>query len=260
MIRNALASFAMLALPALALAQNFGGTYSAPNQQGSTVTLTLRQDAQQRITGTLAGNGNTLQVQGQVQNGNVLGTVTGSGGVLYIAAQIEGQNLRVMLAEVGPNGQPNYGAARQILMTRAAASAGAPAKAAPQPQQQQAQQAPQGGGNAVDTQLTQLLTSSAWCAFSYNQRSGASSKERVVFGRDGNFLRQTGGESYSSGSGGTYAGQSSGGNQGRWRVQNGGLLLSQDGFNWQPQTVQVTLNSSGNPIINASGKEFMRCS
>jgi hypothetical protein len=129
----------------------------------------------------------------------------------------------------------------------------------PQPQQQ-ARQAPQGGGNPIDAQLTQLLTSSAWCAFSYNQRSGASSKERFVFGRDGMYLQQTGGETYSSGYGGTYAGQSGGGRRGRWRVQGGGLQLSQDGFNWQPQPLQVARNSNGYPIINSGGKEYTQCS
>jgi hypothetical protein len=255
MIRTAIASLAALALSATALAQNFSGSYSTSNQQGATVTLTLNQDAQQRVTGTLAGNGSTLQVQGQVQNGSVLGTVTGGSGALYIAAQIEGQNLRMLLAEVGPNGQPNFNAARQMLMTRAAASALAPATDAPQPQQAQ-----QGGASAIDVQLTQLLTSSAWCAFSYNQRSGASSKERILFGRDGMYQQQTGGEAYSSGYGGTYAGQSSGGSRGRWRVQGGGLQVSQDGFNWQPQPLQIKRNSNGYPIINSGGKEFMQCS
>jgi hypothetical protein len=261
MIRTALALFAFLSLPAAALAQNFSGTYSVPNQQGGMVTLTLRQDAQQRVTGTLTGNGNTLQIRGQVQNGSVLGTATGGLGALYLAAQFEGQRLRVMLAEAGPDGQPNLGAAQQIVMPRAApaAEAGAPAQGAGPQSQHPAQQAPQGGSPA-DAQLTQLLTSSAWCAFSYNQRSGASSKERVVFGRDGRVLQQTGAETYSSGYGGTFAGQSSRGNQGRWRVQGGGLLLSQDGYNWEPQQLQVTRNSNGYPIIKSGTKEYMQCS
>ena len=253
-----LAATVPVVLSAPALAQNFSGTYSAPDQQGGTLTLMLRQDAQQRVSGTFAGNGNTLRVQGQVQNGNVLGTVAGGSGAMYIVARIEGKHLRVLLAEVGPNGQPNYNAARQILMAPAPAPAGAAAKDAPPPRQQ-TQQAPQGSGSPVDAQLTQLLTSSPWCAFSYSQSSGASSKERILFGRDGMYLRQTGGEAYSSGYGGTYAGQSSGGSRGHWRVQSGGLRLSQDGSNWQPQALQVTRNSSGYPIINSGGREYTQC-
>ena len=256
MIRNVLVSAVLLLLPAASLAQNFDGTYSASNPQGGTITLTLRQDAQQRVTGTLIGHGSAFQVQGQVQSGNVLGTATSASGMVYIGAQIEGQNLRVLLAEPGMNGQPNFNTARQFVMARAGSS-GEPTGGAMQPPPQ-AQQAPQ-AGTPLDAQLTQLLVSSAWCTFSYNQISGASTKERVVFGRDGSFIQQTGGEAYSSGRNGTYAGQSSGGTRGRWRVQGGGLQVSGDGSNWQPQPLQVTRNSSGYPIVNSGGKEYMQC-
>jgi hypothetical protein len=146
-------------------------------------------------------------------------------------------------------------AARQLVMTRSGAAAAPAAKAAPA--------APAGGvqgGSAQDGQIVQFLSANAWCAFSYNQRTGTSSKERVVFRRDGIVVQQSGGETYNSGSAGTVAGQHFGGNSARWRARNGQLELSQDGVNWAPQVLNVTRNSNGYPIIKSNGKEYMQCS
>src|SRR5262249_54206897 len=153
-------------------------------------------------------------------------------------AELAGNELRVALAEPGPNGQPNLNTARQLLMTRSAA-AGPAAKAAPS--------AGTKGGSPQDAQVAQFLSGNAWCAFSYNQRTGSSSKERVVFRRDGVVVQQTGAESYNSGPAGSVAGQSWGGNQARWRARNGQLELSQDGVNWNVQPLNVTRNSNGYP-------------
>jgi len=107
--------------------------------------------------------------------------------------------------------------------------------------------------------LAQLLTSSAWCSFTYNQRTGTSRQERVAFNRDGTLVQTSGAESYSSGRTGTVAGQSSGGKRGFWKVQAGRLHLSEDRAKWEPQTLAVTKNSSGYPIISSAGKEYMQC-
>jgi hypothetical protein len=245
-------------LSSAALAQSFGGTYVTQNAQGGAVTLKLKQNAQKQVTGTLSGNGNSFEVLAEVnQNGQLVGTVSGNGAKLFIAAELAGRQLKVALVEPGPNGQPNLNASRQLVMTRSGSggpAAGPAAKAAPA--------APAAGqqGSAQDAQVVQFLTGNAWCAFSYNKTSGASSKERVVFRRDGIVVQQTGSETYSSGSGGIVAGQRSGGNQARWRARNGQLELSQDGVNWAPQVLNVTRNSNGYPIINANGKEYMQCS
>jgi len=119
-----------------------------------------------------------------------------------------------------------------------------------------------GGGVAAspqDQQIAQLLLRSAWCSFSYSSTSGASSKERIVFQPDGSGIRQSGGETYSSGYGGTYAGQSSGARPFQWRVQGGNLMASTDGMQWEPVPLQITTNSSGYPIITSGRKEYMMC-
>ena len=259
MLRAACVSVALF-FCASGLAQNYGGTYTTKNAQGGTVTLALKQDAQGRVTGTLSGNDNTFQVQATVNAEGMYGTVTSAGGSMLIAAQLEGAQLKVVLAEPLPNGQPNMQAARQLVMARSGGGAApsAAAKAAPAgipgpgpgPAQAQAGQ---------DGQISQFLMGNAWCGFTYNQHTGTSRTERVVFHGNGVITQGTGGETYSSGYGGTVAGQSRGGNQGRWKVQSGQLLLSQDGFNWTPQQLQVTRNSNGSPILKSGGKEYMVC-
>jgi len=242
-----------LVLSSAALAQSYGGTYVTQNQQGGKVVLTLKQNAQKQVTGTLSGNGNTFEVLAEVnQNGQLIGTISGNGAKLFLAAELEGRQLKVALVEPGPSGQPNLNASRQLVMTRSGAASPA-AKAAPA--------APAAGkeASAQDAQISQFLSGNAWCAFSYNKTSGASHKERVVFRRDGVVVQTTGGETYSSGAAGTVAGQSWGGNQARWRARNAQLELSRDGVNWAVQPLNVTRNSNGYPIINANGKEYMQC-
>lgn len=235
MLRIAMLVAALLAC-APALAQNYSGTYTTQNPQGGTVTLRLKQDANKAVTGTLSGNGNTFQIQAEVTAEGVLGTVTSGANTLYMLAQLQGGKLNVILAEPGPGGQPNLQAARQLVFT----------KGTPQ-------------ASTGSDQLSQFLTRNAWCGFTYNQRTGTSTRERVVFHGDGVVVQQSGAETYTSGRSGTVAGQYGGGKQGRWKVENGQLQLSEDGLNWAPQALQVTQNSNGYPIIKSGGKEYMVC-
>ena len=232
-----------------AFAQSYSGTFTTTNQQGGTVTLVLKQDAQSTVKGTLTGNNTTFQVVAQATPQGLMGTVTGQQGNLYLMAQYEGASLVVTLVEPGPNGQPNPQAARRIVFAKSGAAASAPKKEAAAPK----------GASGVDGQLTALLTRNAWCGFTYNQHSGTSTKERVVFNGNGSVFRTSGAETYNSGPAGSVAGQSSNRNQGRWKVDAGMLHLSQDGVSWAPQQLQVTQNSNGYPIIKSGGKEYMQC-
>lgn len=247
------ASFIQLACCAAALAaENYAGTYTTRNPQGNVVTLTLKQNAQGRVSGTLTGQGTTFKVEAEVRPEGLLGTVSGESGTLFIMSRLNGAQLQVLLAEPGPGGQPNMQATRQIVMTRSAAAAAAPAPKTPAA----AKAAP---GAPKDQEVVQFLTANAWCSFTYNQRTGTSTRERVVFRGDGTVSQQGGAETYSSGTSGTVAGQHASGNQGRWRVQGGMLQLSSDGTNWNPQPLQVTQNSNGYPIIKSGSKEYMIC-
>ena len=56
------------------------------------------------------------------------------------------------------------------------------------------------------------------------------------------------------------AGQGSGGQRLFWKVQQGTLMLSQDGAAWQAVPLRVQNNSAGYPIITAEdGTEYMSC-
>ena len=244
---------AALVVSGAALGQNYNGMFTTTNPQGSTVTLVLKQDAQNQVKGTLSGNNNTFQVLAQATQHGLMGSVTGAAGNLYLMAQYEGASLVVILAEPGPTGQPNLQAARRIVFARA--GAGTAPGVAPAPKKEAA---PKTAGGA-DAQLTALLTRNAWCSFTYNQRTGTSTRERVVLQSNGVMLQSSGAETYSSGRAGTVAGQYGGGSQSRWKVANGMLHLSQDGVNWAPQPLQVTQNSNGYPIIKSGGKEYMQC-
>lgn len=120
-----------------------------------------------------------------------------------------------------------------------------------------------GGGDVAassqDQQISRLLLSSAWCSFRSSQTTGASSSERTQFFPDGTLVSGSNSESYSSGRYGSVAGQSRGGQRGRWRVQNGALLLTEDGVSWSAHPLRIPQNSNGYPIITADGKEYSQC-
>ncbi len=242
MLRAVLSIALLCCAPAFA-ADNFAGTYTARNPQGNVVTLTLKQDKQGKVSGTLSGPGLTFKVEAEVRPEGLVGMLSGESGTLYLISRLRGAELDVLLAEPDSAGQPNMQATRQFVMARGAAKKPA---AAAKPA-------------TADQEAAQFLTANAWCSFTYNQRSGTSTRERVVFRPDGTVSRQGGAETYSSGRSGTVAGQHASGDQGRWRVRGAQLELSADGAKWTAQPLEVTKNSNGYPIIKSGGKEYMVC-
>jgi hypothetical protein len=222
--------------------QNYTGTFTTTNPQGGTVTLTLRADGAQQVKGTLSGNNTTFQVVGEVTPEGVMGAVTGEQGNLYLMARYEGASLVVILAEPDATGQPNLQSARRIVFARASGDAPKPAAA-----------------SGADRQIREFLTANAWCSFSFNQRSGASSRSRIVFHGNGTVVQSSNRETYSSGPAGSVAGQYGGGDQGYWKVTNGMLHMSRDNVSWQPMPLEVTRNSNGSPIVKSGGVEYMVC-
>lgn len=173
------------------------------------------------------------------------------GGQLVLTS--EGETERVAYTLSGDTMTLNMGGF-PITLTRASKAA----KAQPAPS---ASKAPAGRAAGND-QLSQLLLSSAWCSFSYNKHSGATSQSRVRFLPNGSWTSASQAETYNSGAYGTVAGQYNGGSGGQWSVKSGQLYMSNPPEVPMLQPVQpfsVTLNSNGAPIINAMGKEYMRC-
>jgi hypothetical protein len=151
---------------------------------------------------------------------------------------------------------------KQSPMQKAAAKA----QAAPQGQRAgqaaagPAQQQQAGGGNPQDQQARQLLLSSAWCSFTYNQHTGTSTTQRVVYRPDGTLLVNAGGETYNSGANGTFAGQSATGSTYRWKVENLRLYIDNgQGQGFQDIGLTAERNSSGYPILKALGREYSMC-
>lgn len=115
-------------------------------------------------------------------------------------------------------------------------------------------------GNPQDAQIRQVLTANAWCAFSYNKISGASSTRRVVFRADGMMVATGGGQTYSSGSGGSYAGQSRNSQSARWKVYQQRVFVDpQDGSGYQDLELSASRNSNGSLILKADGREYAMC-
>lgn len=105
---------------------------------------------------------------------------------------------------------------------------------------------------------SQLLLSSAWCSFSYNQTSGYSKTTRVRFNANGTFSSGGRGEGGSSGPWGSVASQKDSSAGGYWRVDRGELYMS-DGGPLEPVQTRLKRNGNGYPIIVADGVEYSQC-
>ncbi len=248
----------LLAGAGQAEAQGFVGSweYTAPN--GTKISLVLRQDGR-RVLGSLSGNGSRFEVEAEIAaDGLFYGTAKAQAGSLFIGGELNGEQLGVALAEMAAAGVPDMRNAQEMRMQRVSAGAVTPgAPTGPSPSNP-------GGSNPsasspADQQLSQLLTSSPWCYMRYSQAMGATSTERVVFSRDGRVVSRMQRESSVNNREGSYYGNSTDGEQGFWRVQNGNLMLSADGQNFQPAPISVAPNSNGAPIITTGGKEYNRC-
>ncbi|MBI5659752.1 MAG: hypothetical protein HZC43_09470 [Nitrosomonadales bacterium] len=187
-------------------------------------------------TGTLEGDAFTWQARG---NALVLSAGGQSNTLPY---QISGSVLTLQLGFIPITLQRMGGSAGDAGQPKAAGGPAATGKGAPD-------------------QLSQLLLSSAWCTFKYNQTTGASNTTRYQFFSNGTYSNSGRGETYNSGRYGTVAGQHDSGGSGRWAVRDGLLYVSSppEQPDLQPARVTVTRNSSGYPIIHAEGVEYSMC-
>jgi hypothetical protein len=123
-----------------------------------------------------------------------------------------------------------------------------------------APQRTEGQANPQDAQARQILTGSAWCSFTYNKVSGTSTTRKVIFRPDGVMTINGGAETYSSGYGGTYAGQSNNASAMLWKFENLHLLVDdRSGAGYQDIGLTSTTNSNGSIILKAQGREYSMC-
>ncbi len=108
--------------------------------------------------------------------------------------------------------------------------------------------------------LTQLLVSSpAWCYFSFSASSGVSKKYRFAFHPSGSLLVGGNADTYFDTATGSYS--SAGGTDVavlRWFAV--GQILTLTGAAGSSELiVSVSANSNGSPILNVAGSELARC-
>lgn len=99
-------------------AQDFTGVFTAPNDRGGVITLTLQQNGDGSLGGRLEGNGSVFQIAGRLQNGAAVGTVRNDQVGLYFQAQLDGGTLIFTLVEAGADGQPDPSTAQPLQFTR----------------------------------------------------------------------------------------------------------------------------------------------
>jgi hypothetical protein len=105
-------------LTGLVFAQNLSGTYTL-SSQGTTITLTLEQDARGNIKGTLfSTTGAQFKVEGAIQDNVGVGTCVSNQGGSYFEAHPKGNQLLFALIEPGPNNMPDYSKVRQLTFMR----------------------------------------------------------------------------------------------------------------------------------------------
>ena len=104
----------------------------------------------------------------------------------------------------------------------------------------------------------ELLLSSAWCHFSYNQTTGYSKSTRVRFSANGTYAVGGRSEGHSSGRSGSTASQRDSGASGYWRLDKGELYM-EDGGKIQLVRTVLKQNSNGYPVIVADGVEYSQC-
>ena len=120
----------LLAWPGLAAAQTFTGAYTTTTPAG-TFTLTLAQDAQGQVTGTLVGPQLNVQVQGALESAAAAtGVLTSAQGQSFFRADLAGGQMTLTVVDPNAYGQPDYSTAQQFLLTRGDAASGPPAGSA----------------------------------------------------------------------------------------------------------------------------------
>ena len=106
-------------------AQNYSGDYALLTQGQTVLALTLRQQADGRLTGSVTSGDKTLPISGTMRDGMVSFVTTGSsGGYLQWTARMQADSLAATLVPSGPDGQPDAGQAQHHMLVRLRAGEG----------------------------------------------------------------------------------------------------------------------------------------
>jgi hypothetical protein len=224
-------------VPGLIWAENLSGIYTL-SSQGVTLTLTLKQDPQGNIKGTLSSTtGAQFQVEGIVKDGVGLGVCKSNEGGSFFEAHPKGNQLLFALMEPGPNNMPDYSKAKELIFMRTD-------KRVPDPQSPKAfsdsQRGPARGDSPRQQGASLLMQQMSGVYYSFSSAGlshSGGTERRVVLCPNGAYY--SGSESsYSAGTGtsGAWGAAAQRADRGTWRVQgnvNEGIL--------------TTIDSSGKP-------------
>lgn len=168
--RRWLPLLALLALPAIATAQSVAGTWTTPAPRGP-VVLTLRVSGS-TVSGTLVGNGVTMNVKGTAEADEAFGTIESGTGTAIFTAHLDGGRLMLALTENGADGRPNAATARELIFTRTAAGATGTVATAPAAGAARAGGNPLAGGRAAADPLEGTFVSDVLTAVVRRSASG----------------------------------------------------------------------------------------
>jgi hypothetical protein len=253
-------------------AQDFSGTYATVNPQGATITLQLAAAGAGRYTGTLAGAGLAFQIDAQPGGAGLVGAVTAPQGRGFMEARLDGDQLTLVLAEAGPDGNPDLTTAQQLVLTRGGAAAGrmdALGAGTPQGQAPRAgpgMAAPGGQPGALDDgtplgrEWSQGLAGRKLTRFdrySSGSSGGYTSEEELTLCSNGEYLYRKS-SSMSVDVGGAYGSSAGrGGETGRWRVVTQGQVA---GLELRATSGEVTLArlDFANNMVHVDGGQVYR--
>jgi len=105
--------------------QDYSGEYALMTQGQTVLALTLRQQADGRVTGSVASGDKTLPVTGSVRDGVLSFVTTGAGGgYLQWTGQLEADSLAATLVPSGADGRPDESQAQHHVLARLRAGEG----------------------------------------------------------------------------------------------------------------------------------------
>lgn len=212
-------------------AQSYSGTYTTVNAAGRTVTLELRQDAQGRVTGTMAVDQIRADLQGSPEENAIVGVISGLGQAMYFQAQLDGDGLTFVLVPADAQGDPNYDAAQQLAFQRGGTGpseeAGAVAAGTPSAGPAAAEAGGVSDGTALGNEWAAFLSGkkvTVMDRYSSGTDGGYTSRTDVYLCSNGQFLfRGQSDMSVDVGGASGYAGGNQS-NSGRWHVITQGQI------------------------------------
>jgi hypothetical protein len=114
--------FSLLTSLSFAEELDFTGSYEMQGPEG-VISLTLKQSSDGAVTGTMSGNGVTMQVEGIISDGFLVGALYDESGGVFIESGFEGDQLYFMLIEPDENNMPDYTKTSELVFNRKSAAA-----------------------------------------------------------------------------------------------------------------------------------------